>query len=605
MLRTRLVLGLLCLLVILLALGLYAIDRCNHLGNQVEVILSENLETSRALQELKRCIDQSTAALLAEEAAELEAEPQGFSKAVLGFESCLRRLQPINLDKKGRELLETLTASYRTFQKNAPAFLATPLKQVDHRRSLARGLTQQASVLSEQSDALLEHVHQTMQMRNGETKIEIDSTIRLLILFMIIAVIVAVYASFRLTRGLLDPLSSLAASIQKVGQGDLNQSLIPTSNDEVGILAHHFNEMARQLKDFREADQGKLTRLNRTIQQTLASFPDPIFVLGLNHEVEFRNPPADTLALKLLFAGMNRLPDQIEKIVDNVISSGNDFLPLLAKDSIRFHFDQRDHYYLPRIVLLREENSTLFGVAVILENITQARLMDQVKTNLISTVSHELKTPITSMRVALHLLLEKEAEPLTATQEKLVRTAREDTERLICTLDDLLDLSRMEQGAPALNLEKTSPKILLETALQSVQEFTPDAASRIHLQAEEHVPQVNVDRQRMAYVFTNLLTNALKYSEPATPIQAHVSVDSDGQVEFRISNQGHGIDSVDLDRIFDKFYRVPGTNKSGSGLGLSIAREVILAHQGHVYARSILGEGAEFIVTLPSYTLHS
>jgi len=237
---------------------------------------------------------------------------------------------------------------------------------------------------------------------------------------------------------------------------------------------------------------------------------------------------------------------------------------------------------------------------VILEDITQARLMDEVKTNLISTVSHELKTPITSLRMALRLLLEKDAEPLTPTQEKLLKTSREETERLLRTLGDLLDLTRLEQGPPELHLQKTSAKSLLESSLQTAQEFTPDATSRIKLHVWENTPDVHVDRQRIAYVFNNLLINALKYSEPHTPIEIEVYKNAEGDTEFHIRDQGPGIPEAHLPRIFDKFYRVPGTKKPGSGLGLSIAREIVLAHQGQIQATSVAGKGTEFVVTIPS-----
>jgi two-component system, NtrC family, sensor histidine kinase KinB len=600
MLRTRLVLGLLCLLIILLAMGLYSIDRCSNLGGQIQLILSEQVETVKTIQEIRQCINQSTDLILEENPSGIANREKSFEKTCVTFNTTTEKLKQTTIAENANSLIEKLKKNHQIFRRMGQAYIILPQQKNVERHKLAQQITRKSQDMIEQADYLLEHFQKATQSRSGISKEDVNTTIRLMIFAMIIAVVVAIYASVRLSRGLLDPLSTLATSIQKVGQGNLDQNLVAKSNDELGMLARSFNEMARQLKGYRDTDQSKLGRLNRTIKQTLSSFPDPIFVLNQNQEVEFRNPSADEFAIKLLFSGVDRLPEQLEKLVCQVLDSGQDFLPSLAKDSIRFNFDNRAHFYLPRIVLLREESGTLFGVAVILEDITQARLLDDIKTNLISTVSHELKTPITSLRTSLHLLLEKESEPLTKLQGKLVKTARDETERLLSILKDLLDLTRLEQGIPDFNFEEAHPRTVLESALESVSEFTRDALVRIRIQVDENLPNVRVDRQRIAYVFNNLLTNALKYSTPGTPIEVYASKNADGFIEFSIRDQGPGISPDHLPHVFEKFYRVPGAGKSGSGLGLSIAQEIARAHQGNISVISTLGQGSVFVIILPS-----
>jgi two-component system, NtrC family, sensor histidine kinase KinB len=598
MLRTRLVLGLLCLLVILLAMGLYSIDRCSRLGVQVQIILKENQVIGLSVQEVKRCITRTTAALLSDGAGESRQSNEDFNKACARFDEALKQLRHYQPDHATKKLADALEVSYRAYRQDGLQLLELPATSQSQRRVLAQKMARHSVTLLDTADELLDLSQKSMESRNQKSGKDVNTTIRLMILGMITAVVVAIYASFRLSRGLFEPISSLTASIQQIGEGNLDQTLVPMSNDELGTLARSFNKMASQLKDYRAADKGRLARLNRTVQQTISSFPDPIFVLNQQHEVEFRNPTADALAVKLLFAGVGRLPEQVETLVKQVMESKQDFLPTLVKDAIRFTFDNREHFYMPRIILLREESGNTFGVAVILEDITQARLLDEVKTNLISTVSHELKTPITSLRMALHLLLEKEAEPLSKTQESLVKTAREDTERLLRTLDDLLDLTRLEQGPAELQLENVSPGDLIQAALQAVQEYTQDAATRIRILLEPGLPEVLVDRQRIAYVFNNLLTNALKYSPPGTEILFSAGVLEKGWVEFSVRNTGPAISREYLNRIFDKFYRVPGTKKPGSGLGLSICQEIVRAHQGHLSVTSDPETGTLFQVGL-------
>jgi signal transduction histidine kinase len=300
-----------------------------------------------------------------------------------------------------------------------------------------------------------------------------------------------------------------------------------------------------------------------------------------------------------MFAGVSRLPEKVEKLTETVIASGKDHLPTLLKDAICFKFENQDHYYMPRIVLLRQEHEKSFGVAVILEEITQALLLDQVKTNLVSTVSHELKTPLTSIRMVLYLLLEESIGTFNEQQKNLLATAREDTDRVLRTLNDLLDLTRLEEGTPEMNFEKVFPRELLQPSIEHVHEQATAGGHRLTLLVEDNLPCVSVDRQRIAYVFDNLLANAAKYSAPGTTIQISANAAGQEHIRFAIKDEGPGIPEEYADRVFDKFFRVPGTRKMGTGLGLSIAREIVHANRGTIGVLSQAGRGSEFYVILP------
>jgi signal transduction histidine kinase len=431
----------------------------------------------------------------------------------------------------------------------------------------------------------------------------IRKTVHLLVALMSVAFLVVAVAFFGLKRGLLNPLVSMAHSIQAVGEGNLDQKLVVSSNDEFGMLANSFNKMATQLKVYRASTSDELLRLNMTIRATLASFPDPIFVLNSEGTVEFRNPEADQLALKLLFSGVTRLPKQVDEKVEGVRATGKDFLPTQFEEAIKFHIDGQDRYFLPRIVLLRDEKGATFGVAVILENVTRMLLLDDVKSNLISTVSHELKTPLTSVRMALYLLVEKTVGPLNDKQHDLVDTAREDADRLLRTLNDLLDLARLEQGPAQLELKPVSPAKLVEAAVHAAQEQAQEASITLETDIAAGLPEIRVDRQRVAYVFANLLTNAIKYSprDSTVRVQAEIGETRAGRksVRFSVRDQGPGITPDHQEHIFERFYRVPGTNKSGAGLGLSIAREIVVAHDGEIGVLSPAAGGSEFMFVVP------
>jgi len=240
---------------------------------------------------------------------------------------------------------------------------------------------------------------------------------------------------------------------------------------------------------------------------------------------------------------------------------------------------------------------------VILENVTRMLLLDDVKSNLISTVSHELKTPLTSVRMALYLLVEKTVGPLNEKQHDLVVTAREDADRLLHTLNDLLDLARLEQGPALLDLEPVLPAKLVEHAVHNAREVAQASNTTIESEIAPGLPEIRVDQQRIAYVFANLLTNAVKYSPPGSRVLVRAETGKTrsgrGSVRFSVADQGPGIAPEHQEHIFERFYRIPGTNKSGAGLGLSIAREIVVAHGGEMGVLNAEGGGSEFMFVMP------
>lgn len=601
MLRTRLVLGLLCLLLILLAMGLYSIDRCSDLGRRIQIILKENDETLHSVQQLKRSCTQMTSSLLASTTGKSPESQADFAEACRHFESALERQEQLSRSGDERTLTRQLRDIHTDYLRDAWKLLDKNVKRPADAEAIAGRVGKQTTEMLGLADDILEASRISINARNAESGRETTATIRLLIFAMIAAVVVAIYTSVRLSRGVIAPITSLTESIRQVGEGDLDQTLTFHSNDELGKLALTFNKMASQLRLYRNTSSEKLQRLNLTVEKTLASFPDPIFVLNAGGAVEFRNPAADTLAVKLLFSGVRRLPEQVEKMVEKSFTTGEDYLPTLFKNAVMLYFNQSVHYFLPRIVLLRNENHAPFGAAVILEDITRMRLVDEIKDNLVSTVSHELKTPLTSVRMALYLLLEKILGPLTPKQEELVSTAREDSDRLLNMLNNLLDLARLEEGPPALKLEPITPLRLLENARRETAGIAAEAEITVECETEKGLPEVQVDGERMTFVFNNLISNAAKYSQRGSTIHLKAERHESDFVRFSVRDHGPGIAPEHQTKIFEKFYRIAGSEKRGAGLGLSIAREIVRAHGGEIGIHSQLGEGSEFYVILPIF----
>ena len=238
---------------------------------------------------------------------------------------------------------------------------------------------------------------------------------------------------------------------------------------------------------------------------------------------------------------------------------------------------------------------------MLLEDVTRFRLLDQVKSNLVATVSHELKTPLTGIRLAVHLLLEENLGPLSPKQMELLLDARENSERLLGMIDNLLDLARLEVGARQLAMRPHRPADLLQQAADAVRHRADDKGINLVVDLPGDLPDIAADVEQVEHALHNLLDNALRYTNSGGSIRLTAST-ADDKVMVEVADTGTGIPPEYLPHVFERFFRVPGqTQEGGTGLGLAIVREVAQAHGGTVVCESKPGEGTRFIMTLPAW----
>ena len=602
MLRTRLMLGLLLLLIILFSMGLYSINRWSDLGRRIASVNREDDAVCQGLKDLKHGGRAMNGAMLRYLAGGNGDARDDFLKAEGLFREGQKKLKALPLQADEKSAAQKIDGTFEHYAAGASALLSE--NRAETRADQTTELAKVTALLASQVDDLAIAHRSAIELgADGPTRgiAEMDMFIGVL---MVLALAATVLAWMGLNHGLVEPLRTLTASIQQVGAGDLEQKVPVLDNYELGTLARSFNQMAAQLKEYRISTSEEVSRLNMTIRATLASFPDPIFVLNSEGAVEFRNPEADQLAMQLLFSGVMRLPAKVDEKVERVRATGEDYLPKLLGEAIKFHLNGQDRYLLPRIVLLRNVKKESFGVAVILEDVTRMLLLDDVKSNLIATVSHELKTPLTGLRMAIYLLHEKAVGELNPKQADLIATAKEDSDRLLQTLNDLLDLAKLEQGPAQMALAPIAPGELVNGAVQETRDLAQSAGISVSVELEPGLPTVDVDRQRIAYVFSNFLTNAIKYSPAGTAIRVRGERGAmrEGQpgVRFSVLDQGPGIKPEHQEHVFERFYRVPGTTKKGAGLGLSIAREIAIAHGGEMGVICPSPGGSDFFFILPS-----
>jgi NtrC-family two-component system sensor histidine kinase KinB len=419
--------------------------------------------------------------------------------------------------------------------------------------------------------------------------------------YMIVAVVaglaLAGYFAFRLQRSILQPIHAMTAVTKELGDGRLDQVVPVASQDELGQLADAFNKMATKLRAYRQVTSDQILQARQMTEITFSAFPDAIIALARDGRINFTNPAADRLFHKLDLR--SALPAAAQTEVERVLKGGEDHLPTSFEKAMCVRVDDQETFLLPRIIGMRDESGTLFGAAVILQDVTRFRLLDEVKTNLVSTVSHELKTPLTSVRMGLHLLLEERIGALNPKQIELLLAAREDSERLLRMINDLLDLAKLESGRSGLPRQPISPPDLVESAARELRDFVEARGSKLATKLSYELPNVAVDARQIGHVFSNFVSNAVKHARAGGEVTLAAKRHGGG-VRFSVIDHGPGIPTRYQEQVFDRFFRVPGAEVSGAGLGLAIAKEIVIAQGGTIGVHSKPGEGSEFYFDLPA-----
>jgi NtrC-family two-component system sensor histidine kinase KinB len=417
------------------------------------------------------------------------------------------------------------------------------------------------------------------------------------VLLLGLGVVFAISLAYGLQRAILKPIQTLTTVSKELGEGKLDQVVPVQSKDELGQLADAFNKLAAKLRAYRQITTDQILQARQMTEITFSAFPDPILALSLDGKINFANSAAGKLLQKL--NAEQGLPSAIQEEVGNVLKGAPDNVPTSFESAVPVRLDDHEAFLLPKVIGMRDESGNLFGAAVVLQDVTRFRLMDEVKTNLVSTVSHELKTPLTSIRMGLHLLLEEKIGPLNTKQLELLLAAREDSERLLRMINDLLDLARLESGQTRQRLEVVSPRTLIDDALPNLRSLLEAQDSRLVVDVAPDLPEVTVDPRQISHVFSNFVSNAARFSKPGEEIV--LSVKHIGKtVRFSVLDHGPGIAKEFQPRVFERFFRIPGTEESnGVGLGLAIAKEIVASHGGNIGLRSTPGEGSEFYFDLP------
>ena len=554
-LKTKLSLGLVFLFIVILLFGVLGLFYINRLSKEGRLVLQNNHESlvycNRMLQSL--------------EDLRTSKEAQGIFRDNLGK-------QQANITEAGeREATEELTKNFNELLTDP----ADPSNYADIRRSIYKiqDLNEMAIV-----------------RKNAVAQNTAESAKDILTIIFTILTLVAFTFIFNLPGIISGPIRSLSEGIREIAGKNYKKRIYLKQDDEFGDLANAFNIMAGKLDEYESSNLAKIKFEKSRIETIINQMRDGIIGLDEKRNFLFLNAVAEKLlGLKEPEIAGRYAPD---------IALTNDLVRTLllddpGKKDLKIFADNKESYF-SKDILDVTNNEAIIGQVIVLRNITPFHELNEAKTNFIATVSHELKTPISSIKMSARLLTDLRVGDLNGEQGELIRGITDDADRLLKITGELLNLSQVETGNIQLKLQPADPGIIVEQALQAVQFQAQQKRIHIHPSIEANLPSIQADLEKTSWVLINFLTNAIKYSPEESGIEV-VASRKDNKVEFVVRDHGRGIDAKYLPRIFDRYFKVPGTHdRNGTGLGLSISKEFIEAQGGQIWVGSLLGDGSQF-----------
>lgn len=415
-----------------------------------------------------------------------------------------------------------------------------------------------------------------------------------IVILAVLSAVVALAMLVRFPKAFTRPIRELADGIIEVSNENYDNRLNFDPRSEFGPVAQSFNSMAEQLATFRKSSLAKIMATKRYLEIIINSMDEPIIGLDNQKTIIFANNAAAAI--------LNIAPERIINQSALDVSLHNDLLRRLIRgiepdekrdEPLKIYSDNKESYFQVRYV----NASGDAGSVIILSNVTKFKELDNAKTNFISIISHELKTPISAIMMSTKLLEDKRIGEMNPEQAALSQSIRESSDRLLSITGELLKMSQVEAGKLQLSPKVTKPIELINYAVGATRVLAEKFGCNIEIEYPDKLPKLFIDSEKIAWVITNLLSNAIHYSDK----DARIIVGArqvDKSVEIYIQDFGKGIDPRYHQSIFDRYFRVPGTKVQGSGLGLAISKDFLEAHGGSIRVESAVGKGSRFVATL-------
>lgn len=569
--KTKLTLGVGLLFLLILLLTAVSTWYINALKSDTKNILTANYNTLEYSRNMILALDK------------IGHDPEAAAR----FESNLEKQKKNETEPGEKKMTEQVASHFEQLKINAKDSV---LKSV---------------IRSDISDLMLLNMQAIEHKSNVASKTAETATLWISIVGTL-CFIIAFILFINLPGSIANPIKELTGSIMEIAGQNYHQRVHFEGRSEFGELAKSFNVMAEKLEEYAGSNLASLLMEKKRIETLINNMRDPVIGVDENGTVLFANDEM------IKIAGLKR-ENLIGDAVEN-IGKSNDLIHMLTADvgkpphdsqnkkPLKIFADKKESYFEKEVIHINiiptgEIASKKIGYVILLKNVTPFKELDAAKTNFIATISHELKTPISSIKMSIQLMENSKTGALNEAQAQLLESIKDDSSRLLKITGELLDMSQVETGNIRLNLQPASVYTILQYTTEATRMQAEQKDIRISVNAEDNLPEINIDSEKTAWVLTNFITNAIRYSPNGSEIIVSLKMDNN-KIRFSVQDFGKGIDQQYREKIFDRYFQVPGSTKSGSGLGLAISKDFIEAQGGVIGVDTMPGMGSTFFFLL-------
>lgn len=595
-LRTKIHLVLLSLFAIMATTGILVGGLLDRISTRSIALIQDNQRSMKYTREMSLALNDLIAMLTVDTSGVNSDQYRRINlrKYLDRFETYLR-LQEGNTSMQG-EVIGQLRQEFERFK--------TTLNESQSRKELNIEVVMQSFDMQGVLRQVYQASEESVQLRLRDANNMANQATLFMIGFGFIFFLLAILSMIYFPSYILRPIDELTRSIREIARRNYSQRLPVNSHDELGLMAHSFNEMASKLDEYEQLNVQKLLSEKSRIETIINQMNEAI--VGLDGElcILFANRTALRLLgcreEELVGESATALAEQhplLRELVHEIQSNEAYANRLYPAISLEQHGKK---YYFEKDVLhvAASTQEAREGFVVILKNVTTFKEQELVRSNFIATVSHELKTPISAIDMSMGLLQDARIGALNEEQQELSGTVKQNTARLLKMVNELLEMSRIEAGQIEFDQDEVQPGEIVERAFSSIQMLFKEKQVAVDIKMEDSLPQLTVDLQKTTGVLINFLTNALRYSKAGDRIGIEV-VEKEGAICFMVSDEGPGVPYDDQRRIFKRYQRAKDDQTAGTGLGLAISKEFVQKQGGQIWVRSEPGQGSTFGFSLP------
>lgn len=601
--KARILAMVILLLIILLGNSIWAILNFQGLKDSIENIMQDNYQSIELGQEMVSSLERQDAAVLSY--LFLNKSPDAvaaFRENEGAFLKNLARAEDNITEPGEEELLTTLSSAYSSY-----LFKFTALLQLDSTSATSYYYSEMRPVLDTCKSAarsLVELNQRGMLGRRSNTEhMATQATLSTSVIAagtILAGLVIAVIISNRI----IVPINNLIHKMKRIEEGDYSHQIPVTGDDEIAVLAREYNIMAEQLRAYAQMNFEKIMQEKQKAEAIVEGISDGVIVTDRENRILLMNPAAEkALGIQEQDALNRHILETVKR--DDIFTTIQNVRNRKAAEKepldITIRRGEHNQHYRVTPNLIGDQEHDEAGVVTLLQDITRLKEIDQMKSDFVATVSHEFRTPLTSITMAVGLLLDGTAGETGAKQRNLAESIQEDCFRLNNLVTELLDLSKIEAGIMQIDFKRCRIQDIIKVALKPFEKSAMEKGIKLLVEAGDSLPSIRADFNKMIWVISNLVGNAMRYApdDGSGEIRINARIHA-GKLEVSVSDNGSGIAADQLDRIFDKYVQIPNDRgqMGSAGLGLAISREIVVAHGGEIHVTSKPGQGSTFTFTL-------